>query len=302
MAARIGDLQVGSEASITLALQLDDPQEGIKILKQVVAETEAHGILRTAARVHLNLGYYFNLYLIDLASGHRHYLRAAQIYRQMGDNERMKYALTEVYRCLVYLGELNAVESIIADFLRGSTVPESEVNEFFSELSCLDHARGDWHKSLQLRRALLAKLHQGSSIFRISWHNLWLADTFLELNRFVSLDDLSEAELVLKENIEINWLAMRSRYKLAVISARQGRCAQAHDWLQQAKNDMNSPGNNLEQELCSEAEYEIAFAESRWREVVTACGASLEIIQGCGQRWRWARRLIDLGDALAARD
>ena len=39
----------------------------------------------------------------------------------------------------------------------------------------------------------------------------------------------------------------------------------------------------------------------RWGDVVPASETSIDIMKSCGNRWGWARRLIDLGDALVGR-
>ena len=50
------------------------------------------------------------------------------------------------------------------------------------------------------------------------------------------------------------------------------------------------------------AEAELARAEGCWDDAVSKCKALIDIYQAGGYRWNWARRLIDLGDALVGRD
>jgi hypothetical protein len=73
--------------------------------------------------------------------------------------------------------------------------------------------------------------------------------------------------------------------------------ARANNHLTQTQREVNSY-----RELRSRAEFEIALTEGRWPEAVAACETSIKIFQDSGYRWGYARRLIDLGDALLGRD
>ena len=58
----------------------------------------------------------------------------------------------------------------------------------------------------------------------------------------------------------------------------------------------------VNQPEASDVDFEIAFAKENWTEALIACEKSLEIYQNRGYRWRWARKLIDLGDAHIGRN
>jgi tetratricopeptide (TPR) repeat protein len=59
--------------------------------------------------------------------------------------------------------------------------------------------------------------------------------------------------------------------------------------------------NNYFRVLRPNTEIDLAPAEVRWNEAIEASKKSIEINKNYGHRWGWARRLIDLGDALLGR-
>ena len=303
MAERLGDMEVGAEASITLALHEDDPDKGIRILEDVITLTETEGLVRTASRAHVGLAHYLGTYLVDNNAAYRHYLTAAEVGRQIGDIERMMFCLYESFRCYISLGRLKDVDERISEFLKESTALQSDVKRAhkFIQRKLLE-ARGDWEQFLELYRPIMEEVRQGGSIQYISWGNLSMADTILEINRFGSHDDLAEVECMLEENIEIKWLEKHSRFIQAVVAARQKRFEQARDYILQAEEYLSEKENNGERELRSRADFELAFAEERWGDAVIAGESSIEIMKSCGYRWMRARRLIDLGDALVGRN
>lgn len=303
MAKRLGDVEVQADANITLALQTEDYKESIDIFEEMIALTEKEGLLRPAARAHMNLGE-FALDLLDINSGHQHKLRAAEIARQIGHIENMMFALDDVYWSLTYLGELKSVEDRLAEFLRGSNASESRVREFLRyNRKWLFRARGDWALAMEAFRANLKKLRQGGKLQVIAYNNLFLADAVLELNHFEDLDDLTEAETALEEQIAMDWDLERSLYTLAIVRARQGRLEQAQERLAQANNNLTPTQReaNVNIELRSRVEFEIALVEGQWAAAVAACETSIKIFEDSGHRWGYARRLIDLGDALVSR-
>jgi len=303
MAERLGDQEVGADASITLTLQETDPDDAIPILEDIIALTEGEGLLRTASRAHIGLAHYLGTYLVDYNAAYRHYLQAAEIAKQIGDIERMMFGLWESCKYYIFLGELKDVEERISDFLRGTTVPQSDVKETFDFIGrCLLDARGEWIQRVEILRPILAESRQGGNIQQIAQSNISIANTILELDRFGSYDGLSEVERMLEENVEIKWLEVHSRFILAVVAARQKHFERARDYILQAEKYLSETENNLEEELRSRADFELAFAEGRWGDAVIASESSIEIMKSCGYRWMWARRLIDLGDALIGRN
>jgi len=305
MAERLDDLEVELGASLILALQEEDFRESIGIHEEVIAVAEANKLLRTAARAHNNFGTISVYYLIDFQSALLHYSRSAEIFRQIGDIDGMKNSLDNVYATSVNLGELNTVGDKIADFLRESTASDARMEKEMQWLKTITYtmvAKGEWLPALDVFRTRVEKYRQMGSIQYHTNNNFFLAEAILELNRFGYLDDLSEAENALKENIEIEWNVLKSHFLLAIVYARQGRNSESSALLKNTKDGFSQRETNEYKFYRSYAKYELAQAEGRWDDAIEACKTSIEIYKNCGHRWGWVRKLIDLGDALIGRN
>jgi class 3 adenylate cyclase/tetratricopeptide (TPR) repeat protein len=303
MAQRVGDLEDQAEASVTLALHNENIEGSISIYEKMITLTEEKGLLHTAERAHYDLGWSLCIFLIDLNSGLKHFLRSAEYCKLIGHTDLLTTTLNYIYCRYIDLGELKTAEEKVFEFLKGSSIPESRIKDSLKDNHpYLLQSRGEWISALELRRAGLNDLRQGGSLPLTVWTNLWLTDSILELNRFEDFDDLSEAEAALKENIDINYWRPISYFQLTIVHARQRSFTEARDYLVKAENDLSEYVNNLEKEMHHRAKFELALADGRWKEAVVDCEASIEIYQNCGHRWGWARRLIDLGDALLGRN
>jgi tetratricopeptide (TPR) repeat protein len=305
MAERVGNLDVAAYAKLTLVLRERDIVEQTKIYEEVIAETEANNLLRTAARAHNNISVLlFNW--IDNHSAVRHSYRAAEIYRQIGDIAFMYLALSNLITQSVSLGNLDVYEDKITGFLAQSPISETrrekELNlyEHYKKVSSL--AKGRWIEALENFRARVEKCREMGSFQPLANNNLWLANTILELNRFGHQDEISEAEKAMKENVEINWNILESQFTLVNIFTRQEKYSEAISLLKSVEEDFNEQKTYQYQAELSRAKYELAQAEGRWNEAIDSCETFIEISQKCGQYWELARKLIDLGDAYMGRN
>ncbi len=82
-----------------------------------------------------------------------------------------------------------------------------------------------------------------------------------------------------------------------VVSARQGRLAEARARLAEALETISLPENNRAKINRLEAEAELALAEGRWDQAVYAFQSRIEIFSTAGFRRQLARDLLRLGDA-----
>lgn len=302
MAENFGDLSVQSDALITLAIQFRDIQKSIRMLKQAVALSETMGPCYTTERAHTDLGFVYDEFLIDLNTALKESLRAAEIARQIGDIDYMFFALFNVGSSQVQLGNLNSVLEYLADFLRHSTAPPERVKEFLRICSSfLRFPQGEWLPALEFFRAWVSDMRKVGKFQEITDANLSLVNVILDLNSFAGQADLSEAETALLENIKIGWHVPESRFLLVIVSARQGRLAEAKSRLAEALEAISQPENNKEKVDRLEAEAEVALAEKQWGIAVSGFQSRIEIWQASGFRWLWAHDLIRLGDAFRQR-
>jgi tetratricopeptide (TPR) repeat protein len=105
----------------------------------------------------------------------------------------------------------------------------------------------------------------------------------------------------LQENIDIGFNVSESQFLLSILAARRGRLAEAHAHLAEAMGTVSPPENNSEKANRLEAEAELALAEGRWDQAVSAFQTRVDLWQAGGYRWRWARDLIRLGDVFRQR-
>jgi len=302
MAEQLGDLEVSSDAGITLALNNDDPNESIRSLRDIIEVTEASGLLRTASRAHTGLAAQLGTFYVDFESAYQHYFRAAEISKQFGDVQRIMFTFYECISYYIHIGKLKDVEKLISDFFEASNVPQQEIEDArkIAQRKLL-FARGEWAKYLDLYRPIVDRVRQGGSLQAIAWSNYFLASSILEMNRFESLDDLSEAEDLLKEIIEIGWKDMRAYFTLVIASARQKKFRAAHEYLLEAEKHVEKDHQGVK-ESRTHARYELAYAEQSWDVAVKESETSVEIMKSCKYRYAWSRKLIDLGDALVGRN
>ncbi|MGW8226808.1 MAG: AAA family ATPase, partial [Anaerolineales bacterium] len=306
MAERVGDLDVAANAKLTLAFRERDIREQTKIYEEVIAETEANNLLRTAARAHNNLGVLLSNW-IDNHSALQHYYRAAEIWQQICDiAPMMDVALSNVIFTSIWLGNLDVYEDKITGFLAQTPISETHrekelvLYETYKKISSL--AKGKWIEALDMLRARVKDRREKGYFHPLANNNVWLADTILELNRFGYLDEVSEAEKAMKENIEINWNILASQFTLVTIFTRQGKYSEASSLLKNTEEDFNDLRTNEYKVELSRARCELAQAEGRWNEAIDACETFIEICQNCGQYWELARKLIDLGDIYVSRN
>jgi tetratricopeptide (TPR) repeat protein len=308
MAERLQLLEIQAEARNTLAVRFlatidRDLNEAINHLEQIVVLAEENGLLRAAARAHNNLAWYLE-YTGDIASEYQHNLQTVEISSQIGDINGELLALGNLAGSYLGLGELQAVEEVLAKIeeIQGSS-PESQAQYRLSSIRRpLLLYRGEWRQAMDMILNLWEDARQGGDPQRLAGQNLDLVDAILELDRFRTFGDLDRAESALAENLEIEFKVIPSLSRMILVCARKKQFDQAKGWLAKVKEHNNLLEFDGTKMLQLRAEVELAFADRRWGEAVAACQSLIEICQRTGHRWEWARRLIDLGDALVQRD
>jgi tetratricopeptide (TPR) repeat protein len=303
MAAKVGEVEAQAKAGIVLAWQKADIDERISLIENVIMLTEANGLLRTAFLAHRAMRVIMSLYLVDLNSALQHDLISTEYARKMGFTSLLIHALSGVYVDNIELGNLNTIDEQMVEILREASVSEARMKDFFRNYRpYLLDANGDWGTALDGFRERKNKLEPGSNTPLLTNLNFRIAETLVELNRFGELDDLSEAENVLKENREIEWYLYPNSFLLVIVYVRLGLYTEARTWLKKAIDLSQHQESNLYRALHANAKFELAYAEGHWDDATEACNTSIEVYKNCGHRWRFARKLIDLGDVLAARD
>jgi DNA-binding SARP family transcriptional activator/tetratricopeptide (TPR) repeat protein len=298
MAERVGDHKTQAEASITLAMCIENRggfEDSIRMLESVISFCEVHGLLESAARAHHNAGWGLVYCSIDVQAGFQHELRAAELSRSTGNSDMMFMCLHYVALAFVLLGNITSLESVLSEFLQASTTPEEQIRLFFENINHrLHYYRGEWTKALEYQRTSLLQLRNQKMLQDIAGMNKLLAMTYIELQRFADEGVLSEAEMVLVENLEFWNADIWAQVQLVAVYSLQNRFQEAHALL--AEIDKAPDIFRLQ------AKTDLALAERCWDQAASAAQSLLKLMQSAGNRWYWARRLIDLGDIYSQRE
>lgn len=207
----------------------------------------------------------------------------------------MFMCLHYVALAFVLLGNITSLESVLSEFLQASTTPEEQIRLFFENINHrLHYYRGEWTKALEYQRTSLLQLRNQKMLQDIAGMNKLLAMTYIELQRFADEGVLSEAEMVLVENLEFWNADIWAQVQLVAVYSLQNRFQEAHALL--AEIDKAPDIFRLQ------AKTDLALAERCWDQAASAAQSLLKLMQSAGNRWYWARRLIDLGDIYSQRE
>jgi tetratricopeptide (TPR) repeat protein len=294
------------DASITIALRTRDNGKGFS-LQKAAEVSEANKLWREASRANTNLGYILNYdFQPDIA--YQYHLRTIEIHLHTGDIDGLFFVLGNLEGDLIKQGHLNTIEDELAEILHRSTAPQSRIEKFLDSVrSDILSPRGEWAQALDYWRCLLKEARKTNKYQIIVSTNFELVDVNLELNCFLGMPDLSEAESAVEENIGIRWDGLHARFLQVVVFSRQNRLAEAHERLAEIVKNLNQLPNDVSNRRAFtvfrlNAEAELAKAERDWEEAVAKCKALIDIYQSGSCRWNWARQLIDFGDCLIGRD
>ncbi len=304
MAERQGEPAARAVALITSAIRPHQNfDKAIQLLQEAVEISEANKLWFLAARAHVNFGAVYSYNLGSTETIYQHYIQAVDIYLFTGNIEGLFFQLSNLAFNLKEQGHLNIIEEKLKDIFYSSTAPQTRVDTFLDEIrSLVLLPSGEWRQFLEFIRSSLVELRETSRYQFLADSNIFLAESCLELNRFKGMADLSEAEGALRENIEIGWYPIQSRYLLVIILIRQMCIPEAREQMAGIIKDINQPSNKEEEMYKFRAEAELVRAEGYWEEAVSKYKTIVDIWQAGGYRWNWARQLIDLGDSLLGRD
>ena len=235
LADHIGDLVAKADASINIALSLStsDYKKAFQILQDVIVMTEANGLWVQASRAHSNLGALSENNLDNLETAYKNVLRSIEISAQMGRIESVLLQLGGLVSLARDLGQLRTIEATALNILSSCSVSPARVAEFVNRMQAeLSLFRGEWALTLESFRLAAVTLRLSSNFQSAALINLFIVMTTLELNRFMGLADLSEAEAALRGNIELsNWLPLWTSYFRVILTSRQKRFTQARQLL-----------------------------------------------------------------------
>ena len=298
MAERLGILEAQAEATITLAMILDNVYgkytESIQMLEQMIRFCETNNLWRSAMRAHSNLGVMQYAYDIDIHSVYQHTFQGAKLSMQIGDIDSMFWCLDLAAEASCFLGNLTSVEHMLTGFLQPSSAPADRIGLFLEDISNgLLFYRGDWVQASEYHSTNLSTYRNQQDIEGIATANYKMALDHVELHSLTGLGNLSEAEAALLENLEHRQWIYLTQSLLVKVYSLQNRFTEAHALL--VKLFKATPIYRLM------AKSSHAMAERRWDQAALVTLSLINLLQTISRRWEWARTLIDLGEIYSHR-
>jgi class 3 adenylate cyclase/tetratricopeptide (TPR) repeat protein len=303
MADHFRDLETNADAMITLALlelKTNQSQRSITILEEVIDLAETNLLLRTAFRAHGNLGVAY-LDTLDIPGSNWHTSRAIDIGKQI--NRNYIFTVSNLVEGFIRLGKLNDAERLLVDEIPqvdAASSAEKEYNKILGQ-GRIQYARGHWDMALENQQRFLDSAIYEGSIQNITHRNIEIASLILELDRFKSTRKHTRAETGLRKNLELGARVYESCCLISILSSRYERFQDARIWIEKAWEVPRKSMAYIDYISQESAEFELAYAQGHWIEAVLVAESYLELLRDHGYRWGWARRLIDLGDALVGR-
>jgi len=302
MAENLGEVAVQADALNTLAVRTKDIPQAIQMMEKAVQLADSLGTSLTALRAHTNLGFLYDNFFIDLDAAIRESTQAAEIARQIGDIDALFFALFNIGGSMCEAGIFDSTVDFLQNFMRGFTIHPDLLEDFKRKsVSHFYYYRGNWSSAIEYIRNELERERKGGDFQTIANFSILLASSIIDSNIFFGHVDTAEAESCLMENIRIEWQANEACSLLSRIYARSQRLPEAREYLVRVLETVSEPENNREKAARLDAEAELALAEAHWDRAISALQDRIGIFQTASFRWRQARDLVRLGDALRLR-
>jgi tetratricopeptide (TPR) repeat protein len=312
MAERLGDVEVQAYTLATLGSWLLEGDEAVEALAGAVELAEANGLLQAGARAHNNLGVACSWYRSDPTAPRQHYLRAEELNRQTGDTTGQIIALTNLVWAFMMSGDFQGAETTLSQ--ARSLLDELAEAGFAEDFVLATEAdylacRGEWPAAARIHRAQVAAARDRNDEWCLAHVRYGLGWVVLEPLR-MGLGDLAgewqEAEEALAEAIELNDRRNHPRGTLArlmlgSLHLRQRRLDDGRRMLAEAQEQGPKPLTDWREAEVQVLEAFIARAEGRWAEALDAIEASAATHERLGDRWHWARTLLDWAEIHEAR-
>jgi tetratricopeptide (TPR) repeat protein len=302
-ARRASARRVEADTLITLGIIPSlSTEEAIAALEQAIEISQKDRLLFEEARAHNNLGVVLDLNRADFQSGRKHYLRAAEIGREMGDLGAELFAYNNAISSTVSLGDLPEAERMIAhgrQLYEQLVDPGAAGENYLAEINSFEFTKGQLERAVVGRRALLQKATESGSVFDSAGHGFFLGLILIELA------DYDEASLVLNETIihadKARWLQVPPRALLAIVYARQVLVVRAREVLDQAGAIFSERSQAWAELILSWSQANVLAAEGQWDEAFrTFEDAAAKLAEG-GFRPTHAAAMRDWAEAHLAR-
>jgi tetratricopeptide (TPR) repeat protein len=313
MAERLGDVEVQVHVLATLGAFHLDGVDAKEALEKAVAFAEANELLQAGSRAHNNLGIICRGFLSDHGAGRQHFLRATELLRRTGDTPGQLVSMTNLVDVSIACGDFAVAETTLLE--ARSLIDELAEPGWATALVLLAEAdylsvRGEWLAAARIARAQMVMARERGSGYHLAHAARLLAGAVQESLRMGSDEaagEWQEAEESLAEAIEIfdrmefAEHCVATRLSLGALRVRQGRLSDGQRLLAQAREMVRKHCPDWSEVRLLPLQALIARAEGRWTEALAALEAAAATQAHLGERWAWARRLLDRAEVHVAR-
>ena len=304
MAERLGAVEVQADTLATIGVLPNiPPEEAVAALEKAVEISESNQLLRVAVRAHNNLCNARRELMGDTVAALEHIKRAVDAARKRGVPQEIIYIEGSLLWMQFDVGELAEVERIMAEIenimveLPSQDAAKDSLVLMKAALAIL---RGDWQAPFDFMHTYLDKTIQRGDLQSQYHTSRFLAVTMLEYDRFVAAPDWSEVEHFLQDAIDIAdrgiGESIDPRCWMSIAYARQHNLPEAWRWFNEARGKVMIRPSIWQELFLSRAEAELAWAEERWDDAISAYQKQVEIHSRMHQRLDWARALQNLAE------
>jgi predicted ATPase len=312
IARRLGALELQSDTLATMGIfYTNQPEEAIDLLRSAINLSEAHHFLQAAVRAHNNLGAILFWYLSDPLAALSHHQRSFEIARLRGGVEEVSLALGNLINTYIDLGNIFAAQERMRELERVvAKMPQPELlgSNFQKPRLKIARAYGQLAEAFKLAMDHMAESRQVGDVQSINKIAVYeFIPVVMDMNRYQGWTDWEVAEEILGNLAETDQnmlfgVAGEVEARLSAVCARQGKLQPASGWLQRAHEQVSSNPYAVARSIVSIAHLELAIAEERWDDSISASTALLEWYTRAGMRWEQAHTLLELAEIHRLRD
>jgi len=285
----------------------DDPKLAYNYLDQAVRLAEENGLLIIAGRAHHNMSNIQAVLFSDLPGAREHLLKAAEIYRQHGNNQRAFFSLIGVISLSFQIGDIimarqhMAIARELVDTLPEKSIVELELR--FVELVLMAFT-GQLEQGRKLLPEMKALANERGNLQMASNIANMIILVGLDMDRYLGQHDLSQAiaaseeALVFAEQGFGDRVSARSQH--GILMCRVGRLEEAYHNLNLVM-ELANPDLAPDAQSLLDIQFELAWAEKRLDDAILFQEELVDRELNDGRRWVYARDMISLADVYVQR-
>lgn len=309
MAERLSAVDIQADALATLGVMPNiPPEEALRASELAVELAESNGLLEIATRATHNLGVIIVNQLGDQKKAREYYMHAAEIAHQRGSAKEELFSLVSAAGVSLGLGDIRTVEMIVNN-IKQIRSTFSDPNQGLLEFEGIEFGlyllKGELQMALEKLRQARSDARQRGDLQMLHNFVTDIADIYIIQDHIDPIDDWSEAEAAAHEGLEISSRGVgyptQSLCQLSSIYIRQGKIAEATQFYTEAKKTAGKEKNFWQQKLFFEIERDLAAAQGRWDDALSAAEAVCSHLARVEMRFPWAFALTVWAETHLAR-